>query len=251
MLAPASCLYALQLGDDCLVLAQRLGEWSARAPELEEDVALTNIALDLLGQGRSFLTYAADLDGRGRDEDDLAFLREERDFLNCQLVELPNRDFACTVARQLLFCSYKFLLYERLCRSADTTLAAVSAKALKEVIYHRDHARLWTLRLGDGTDESRRRMAAGLEFVWPYAAELFEDDDRLEELVAAGFAVEPRTLRLEWETFVMGVIAEATLAVPETAWKPSGGRRGVHTEAFSYLLGEMQYLHRAHPGARW
>lgn len=248
---PASAEYALRLADDSLVLAQRLGEWSARAPELEEDVALTNIALDLLGQSRALLSHAGELDRSGRDEDALAFLREEREFLNCLMVELPNGDFGRTIARQLLFSSYQMELYTALVTSTDPLLAAVAARAAKEVAYHRDHAVLWTLRLGDGTEESHRRMQRGLDDVWPFAAELFESDPLVHDLAGGGVAVDPPTLRAGWEAAVLPVLAEATLTIPETAWAPSGGRRGLHTEAFGRLLAEMQHLHRSHPGARW
>lgn len=248
---PAHAEYALRLGDDCLVLAQRLGAWSSRAPQLEEDVALTNIGLDLLGQARNLLTRAAELENAGRDEDDLAYLRDERDFLNCQLVELENGDFALTMARQLLFSCYQLELYRRLTGSADAVLAAVAAKGVKEVAYHRDHAVQWTLRLGDGTEESHRRMQLALDTVWPYSAELFETDELVDSLVAEGVAVAPAALRPDVDAFLDSVLFEATLRRPEGSWTPRGGRRGLHTEAFGYLLAEMQHLHRAHPGARW
>ncbi|TDD68736.1 phenylacetate-CoA oxygenase subunit PaaI [Jiangella aurantiaca] len=243
--------YALALGDDALVLAQRLGEWVARAPELEEDVALANIALDLLGQARTLLRYAGDLEGAGRDEDALAYWRDDRDFRNALLVELPNGDFAVTMARQLVFAAYQYELYDRLRASSDDTLAAVAGKAVKEVHYHRDHATQWVLRLGDGTDESRRRMVAGLATVWPYADELFQPDDATAALVADGVAVDPPTLREPWTSYVEGVLAEAGLELPEAAAPRSGGRRGLHTEHLGFLLAEMQHLHRSHPGATW
>lgn len=242
--------YVLRLADDALILAQRLGEWSAHAPELEEDVALTNIALDLLGHARMLLSYAGELLG-GRTEDDLAFLRDEREFVNCQLVERPNGDFAATVARQLFFAAYQCELYAALGESADATLAAIADRAVKEVSYHRDHAVQWTLRLGDGTPESHRRMQAGVDGLWPYTSELFESDDLLLALVAAGVAVDPVALRPAWSGFLGPVLAEATLTVPETTWAPSGGRRGLHTEDFGLLLAEMQHLHRSHPGTSW
>ena len=243
--------YALRLGDDCLVLAQRLGEWSASAPELEEDIALTNIALDLLGQARSLLTYAGNLEGRGRDEDALAFLREEREFVNCQLVEQPNGDFAQTIARQLLFSAYQVALWEGMAGSLDPTLAAIASRAVKEASYHRDHAAQWTLRLGDGTEESQARMQRGLDAMWPYAGELFEEDELAHDLTARGIAPSLSLLRPQWDEFVTSVLRDATLEQPPNGWSPGGGRRGLHTEAFGYLLAEMQYLHRSHPGARW
>lgn len=235
--------YALALGDDALVLAQRLGEWVARAPELEEDVALANIALDLLGQARTLLTYAGELEGRGRDEDALAYWRDDREFRNVLLVELPNGDFAVTMARQLVFAAYQYELYDRLRAGADDTLAAIAGKAVKEVRYHRDHAAQWVLRLGDGTDESRRRMVAGLETVWPYTDELFEPFD--------GAGVDPAALREPWTAYVHGVLTEAGLDVPEVTAPRGGGRVGLHTEHLGYLLAELQHLHRSHPGVTW
>ncbi|MGH3341715.1 MAG: 1,2-phenylacetyl-CoA epoxidase subunit PaaC [Carbonactinosporaceae bacterium] len=243
--------YALRLGDDALVLAQRLSQWVARAPEIEEDVAVANIALDLLGQARALLTYAGEREGLGRTEDDLAFLREEREFRNVQLVEQENGDFARTVARQLLFSTYQHALYDRLSHSADARLAAIAGKAVKEVAYHRDHAVQWTVRLGDGTAESHRRMQAGLEGMWPFTSELFEADDVVRRLAGAGVAVDPAGLEPDWTGVIEAVLAEATLVRPATDWRPGGGRRGVHTESFGYLVAEMQHLHRSYPGARW
>lgn len=248
------CAYALRLGDDALILAQRLTGWSSRAPSLEEDIALANIALDLLGQARVLLSYAGTNEGAGRDEDALAFLRSEAEFANCALVELPNGDFAHTMARQLFFSTYQLALYPRLAASTDETLAAVAAKAAKEVAYHRDHATGWVVRLGDGTDESHRRMQAAVDGVWPYTAELFEPDGLTDRLSAAGVAIDPAGLRPEWDDHVAGVLAEATLARPAggpAPPEPPGGRRGRHTEHLGPLLAEMQQLHRSHPGARW
>ncbi|HEU4492346.1 MAG TPA: 1,2-phenylacetyl-CoA epoxidase subunit PaaC [Jiangellales bacterium] len=254
--APASALppvaeYSMRLGDDALVLAQRLGEWVSRAPQLEEDVALANIGLDLVGQARTLLTYAGEVEGEGRDEDDLAYLREERDFRNLQIVERPNGDFAVTIARQLAFSAYQLGLYRSLCRSADATLAAIAAKAVKEVDYHLDHARQWVLRLGDGTRESHHRMQAGLEQIWPYVDEMFDADELTDALAREGVAVDPAALRPEWDATVSAVLARATLTRPEPAFHGRGGRRGLHTEAMGYLLAEMQHLHRSHPGASW
>lgn len=242
--------YVLGLGDDALVLAQRLCEWAAWAPAIEEDVALMNVALDLLGQARALLAYAGELERAGRTEDDLAFLRDERDFRNCQLVELPNGDFGTTMARQLLFSAYQYELYTALSASTDERIAGVAAKAVKEVSYHRDHAASWVVRLGDGTEESHARTAAGLAAVWPFAAEPFEPTE-VPELVAAGVACDAAGLHEPWLGFVTSVLHEATLEVPSTTWAPTGGRRGIHTEGFGYLLAEMQHLHRSHPGATW
>ena len=248
---PALARYALALGDDALVLAHRCGEWIAHAPELEEDVALANIGLDLLGQARLLLSYAGEVEGAGRDEDDLAYLRDERDFLNLQLVERPNEDFAVTMARFLFFSTYATSLYDRLSGSTDERLAAIAAKARKEVDYHHEHAVSWVLRLGDGTDESHRRMQAGLERMWPYVAEMFDSGWLDAGLLGDGVAVDVAALRPEWDERVSAVLAEATLERPESRWTATGGRRGVHSEAMGYLLAEMQHIHRSYPGATW
>jgi ring-1,2-phenylacetyl-CoA epoxidase subunit PaaC len=243
--------YTLRLADDALVYAQRTAEWIAAAPQLEEDVALGNIALDLLGQARSLLTYAGQLEGRGRDEDDLAYLRDDRDFVNAQLFELPIGDFGFTIARMLVASAYQYSLYTLLQDSRDPTLAAVAAKAVKEVDYHRDHATQWTLRLGDGTDESHRRMQRGLDEVWPYLGELFESDPLVRSLAAARVAVAPEDLADPVLAYVGSVIETATLAAPVTTVRHTGGRRGIHTEHLGYLVAELQHVARSHPGARW
>jgi ring-1,2-phenylacetyl-CoA epoxidase subunit PaaC len=254
--APALARYALGLGDDALVLAQRCGEWLTRAPQLEEDVALANIGLDLLGQARALLSHAGEVEGAGRDEDDLAYLRGERELLNVQLVELDNGDFAVSMARLLVFSSYQLELYRALSGSTDAVLAGVAAKAVKEVDYHRDHATSWVLRLGDGTDESHQRMQAGLERVWPYVEELFTSSDRHgvwpdPALVRSGAAVDPVALRPAALAHVESVVARATLTRPEPRFTARGGRSGVHTDALPTLLAELQHLHRSHPGASW
>jgi ring-1,2-phenylacetyl-CoA epoxidase subunit PaaC len=241
--------YALRLGDDCLILGQRLSEWAARAPELEEELALLNIALDQLGAARSLLTYAGSFSGR--DEDQLAFLRDEREFTNALIVELDNGDFARTMARQLLVAAYQLPLWEALSRSTDDTLKGIAGKAVKEVAYHLDHAASWVIRLGDGTGESHFRMQVSLEQSWPYAFELFERDELTDALVKEGVAADPAALQPVWQATVERVLKEATLTVPETDWRPTGGREGKHTEAFGYMLAEMQHLHRSHPGATW
>lgn len=250
-MGPDLAAYTLRLGDDALVLAQRLGEWAARAHTIEEDVALLNIGLDLLGQARTLLGHVGSLDGTGRTEDDYAYGRDERDFVNAQLVELPNGDFGTTMARQLLVSAYQVPMYAGLAESTEPTLAAVAGKAVKESRYHLDHAATWVVRLGDGTPESHERMSAGLAAVWPYAAELFERDDVLDRLVRAGVAPDPAPLRAQWDTTVDAVLADAGLARPVTSWAPTGGRRGVHTEHLGYLLAELQHVARAHPGATW
>lgn len=241
--------YLLRLGDDALITAQRLGEWSARAPEMEEDIALSNIALDQLGAARMFLTYAGSVEGAGRDEDALAYLRDDHEFRNAQLVELADRDFGTAIAKLLCLSAFQYLLYGRLVESSDPQIAAIAAKCVKESAYHLDHSALWTVRLGAGTRESHRRMTVALDDVWPFTYELFESDDVVRRL--NGLAVDPATLHVPWQKHVHGVLEAAELATPQTAWRPSGGRTGRHTEALSYLLAEMQVLHRAHPGATW
>ena len=243
--------YALRLADDALILAQRMGEWIAAAPQLEEDVALANIGLDLLGQARSLLTYAGAAEGRGRDEDALAYLRDEREFTNLALCEIDNGDFAVTMARMLVFSAYQCELYARLAASTDETLAAIAAKAVKEVEYHRDHATQSVLRLGDGTEESHRRMQAGLETIWPYVEETFESDELFTSIAERGLGVDPAELRGPVLSYVDRVLRQATLNRPETSTNHTGGRRGIHTEAMGYLLAEMQHLARSHPGASW
>ncbi len=245
-------IYALRLGDDALVLSHRLAEWAASAPEIEEDIALTNIGLDLLGQARNLLTLAGAREGEGRDEDALAFGRNEREFSNVQLVEQPRGDFAATIARQLLFSVYQLPLYAELTGSADEDLAAIAAKAVKEVRYHRDHAAGWLLRLGDGTEESSRRMQDALDRIWPFHHELFETDELLDRLVAAGVAADPQVLHRSWLDGVVPLVEQATLRVPEDGMRrPTGGRAGRHGEALGHMLAEMQWLHRSEPGARW
>ena len=248
--------YALRLGDDALVLGQQLCRWAARSPSVEEDVALLNLALDLLGQARSLLTRAGELEGRGRDEDQLAFLRDEPEWTCALLFELDGGDFGRTTARQLLVSAYAVPLWQELARSADEVLAGVAGKAVKEAAYHLDHARTWMVRLGDGTAESHRRAQAGLDEVWPYAAELFERDALVDRLVARGVAADPDRLRPAWEAVVREVLAEATLEVPQAGdgpgdGGPTGGRSGRHLAGFGDLLAELQQLPRAHPGATW
>lgn len=239
--------YALWLGDDALILAQQLGGWIANAPELEEDVALANIALDLLGHARSLLRYAGTADGR--TEDDLAYWRDEPEFRCAWLFQQPNGDFAQTIARQLIAATYQFELYRALADSRDATLAAVAAKAVKEVDYHRDHAVQWTLRLAGGTDESRRRMIRALAEVWPYVDELFRDEPLIDGL--EGVAVRPSALRPAFDEVIAAVFAEAELEVPEGFVSSGGGRHGRHFSTLGYLLAEMQVLARQHPGATW
>jgi ring-1,2-phenylacetyl-CoA epoxidase subunit PaaC len=248
--------YVLGLGDDALVSAQRLGWWISRAPELEEDVALANIGLDQLGQARTLLSRAGELEGDGRSEDDLAYLRDEREFRNVKLVERPMTDFGVAMARLLVVATWQSHLYAGLCGSSDEILAGVAGKAVKEVAYHVDHASQWVLRLGDGTDESHLRMQAALDAEWPFVEELFEalpegheghegNDGQL------GVAVDPVALRGPVLADLRRVVERATLTVPDVRPALGGGRQGLHTEHLGYLLAEMQHLHRSHPGATW
>ena len=239
--------YALGLGDDALILAQRLGEWIANAPEIEEDIALGNIGLDLLGHARSLLTYAGS--AWGQSEDDLAYFRVESEFRCRQLFEQPNGDFAQTIAKQLIASVYFDLLYKELSTSADPMLAAIAAKAVKEVDYHLDHSIQWLLRLGLGTEESHRRMQRGLDAMWPFADELFREEPAATAL--PGIAADSARLRAGFDAVVPQLIADAGLTVPTMQPVRGGGRQGVHSEALGPLLAEMQVLARAHPGASW
>lgn len=239
--------YALRLGDDALILAQRLGWWVTRAPEIEEDIALANIGLDLLGHARFLLTYAGS--GLGKTEDELAYFRDEEEFRCSRLVEQPNGDFAHTIARQLLYSHYAYLLYERLQASSDATLAAIAAKAVKELDYHRDHATMWTLRLGDGTAESHERMQEGLNHMWPYLDELFYSSPLYATL--GDVAVDPSTFRAEFDAHVGQVLDAATLEVPQVKAAMHDDRAGEFSEHRGYILAEMQVLARRHPGATW
>ncbi|KZQ42013.1 phenylacetic acid degradation protein [Enterobacter cloacae subsp. dissolvens] len=242
--------YALRLGDNGLVLSQRLGAWCGHAPELEIDLALANIGLDLLGQARNFLACAAEREGQG-DEDTLAFGRDERQFHNLLLAEQPNGNFADTIARQYLMDAWNVALYERLIHSSDSQLAAIAAKAIKEARYHQRFSRGWLVRLGDGSETSSQKMQQAIDNLWRFTAELFEADDVELELIESGVAVDPRTLRQPWENEVFAGLREATLRVPdETAYR-TGGKRGLHTEHLGPMLAEMQYLQRAYPGQQW
>jgi len=241
--------YVLGLADDALVSAQRAGWWISRAPQLEEDLALANIGLDQLGQARGLLARAGEVEGAGRSEDDLAYLRDEREFRNVWLVERAQADFGVAMARLLVLSAWQSELYAALTRSTDPGLAAVAGKAVKEVAYHLDHATHWVLRLGDGTEESHARMQAALDAEWPYVEELFAPVD--PDLIDTGVAADPAALRPAVLGRVGQVVREATLSVPEVPPARGGGRLGLHTEELGYLLAEMQHLHRSHPGATW
>ena len=244
--------YLLGIADDAMVYAQRLGEWLTNAPQIEEDMALANISLDLLGQARGLYPRVGELDGTGRSEDDYAMLRDEREWRNVHLVEQERADFGFEMARLLWFSSYQVELYAAAGGSSDEIFRAVAEKATKEVAYHHDHAHQWVVRLGDGTEESHRRMQAALEAVLPYLAELFDDDPVSVAAAEAGVGVLPSALHDAVVARVAGVVEEATLALPnDSRWRSRGGRQGVHSAPMGYLIAEMQHLARSHPGATW
>lgn len=250
-----SVQYLLRIGDTCLILAQRLGEWCGHGPVLEEDIALTNMALDLVGQARGVLTRAGELEalagGAQHDEDQLAFLRDERDYRNLTLVELPRGDFAVTVTRNLMIATLLKHLWQRLQTSSDAELAGIAGKAVKEASYHQQHAADWVLRLGDGTDESRGRMEAALNQLWPYAAEMFESDAIDEHAARSGLGPRWVELRADWLAEVGSVLDAAGLKVPAERAFRSTGKQGRHSEHMGYILAEMQHLQRAFPGGVW
>jgi ring-1,2-phenylacetyl-CoA epoxidase subunit PaaC len=247
----ASVQYLLRIADTCLILSQRLGEWCGHAPALEEDIAMTNMALDLVGQARALLTRAGQLEGRAHDEDQLAFLRDERDYFNATLVELPRGDFAFSVLRNAMAATLLKLLWEKLEASSDAEVAAIAAKAIKEARYHQQHAADWVVRLGDGTDESRSRTEAALAQLWRYVPELFAADAVDEAARASGLGPAWSELREAWFAEMASVLEEATLAMPAESAFMSTGKRGVHSEHMGYILAEMQHLQRAYPGGVW
>lgn len=243
--------YLVRLGDSCHVLAHRLCEWCGHAPELEIDIALGNIGLDLLGQTRNFLSYAAEVEGAGRDEDQIAYHRNEREYSNMLLCEQPNGDFAVTIARQLLMDAYNVALYRALSESSDERLSAIAQKGLKEAVYHWRFSRGWLVRLGDGTEESHARMQQGLNEMWRFTDELFRPDELELALAEAGIGVNSADLRDAWDESVNDALAEATLERPEDTVMRQGGRQCTHTENLGYLLAEMQYMQRAYPNNQW
>jgi ring-1,2-phenylacetyl-CoA epoxidase subunit PaaC len=243
--------YALRLADNALVLGHRLSEWCGHAPMLEEDIALANIALDLIGQARSLYAYAAEAEGEGRDEDELAYLRDAAGYRNVLLVEQPNGDFALTIARQFLYAAYMAPFWRSLAGSRDAMLAAIAAKAEKEAAYHLRHSAEWLIRLGDGTAESHDRAQAALDELWMYTGEMFETDEVERGLTERGIAVDPQALRPEWDETVDRVLADATLERPPEQWMQTGGRSGRHSEHLGFILADLQFLQRAYPGAKW
>ncbi|QAY75132.1 1,2-phenylacetyl-CoA epoxidase subunit PaaC [Sphingosinicella sp. BN140058] len=243
--------YLLRLGDDSLILGQRLSAWTGHAPSVEVDLSLANIALDLVGQATHFLNHAGEIEGRGRDGDSLAFGRDVLDFRNCWLVEQPNGDFAQTMARQLLFSTWQKALFDALTQSAEPTIAAVAEKAVKEVSYHQELAAEWVIRLGDGTEESRRRMQDGIDWMWRFVPELFEMDDAATFLADRGIGADLGALRLDYDRRIDAVLTEATLTRPRDQRPILGGRRGHHSEHLGHLLCTMQFLPRTYPDATW
>ncbi len=248
---PALFEYLLRLGDDALILGQRLGEWCGHAPSVEVDLSLANIALDLIGQATHFLNRAGEVEGKGRDGDALAFRRDVLDYRNCWLVEQPNGDFARTMARQFLFSTWQKLLFRNLVGSRDALIAAVAEKALKEVTYHQELAAEWVIRLGDGTEESRRRIEDGLAWNWRFVPELFEMDDLAAFMAGCGIGADVAVFRADYDAQVAAVLAEATLEPPPDQRPILGGRRGHHSEHLGHLLAVMQFLPRTYPDASW
>ena len=243
--------YLLRLGDDALILSHRLSEWCGHAPVLEQDIALANIALDLLGQARMLLTHAGEMEGQGRSEDDLAYFRTDQQFCNALLVEYPNRDWAYTIVRQFFFDVYHYHHYQALLQSADTHLAAIAEKALKECTYHLRYSSEWMVRLGDGTPTSHQKMQAAVDDLWMYTGELTTPDATDQAMMEVGIGPNLLTIKTLWEEKVSAILTEATLQKPTQTWMQRGGRAGHHTEHLGFLLAEMQQLQRTYPGQHW
>ena len=243
--------YLIRLGDDSLILGHRLSEWCGHGPILEEDIAMTNIALDLVGQATSILKYAGEVEGKDRTEDDIAFLRYEREYKNALLVEQPNDDFGVTMMRQFLFDAFRRPLFEQLTKSADAQLAAIAEKSLKETKYHFKHSAEWVIRLGDGTEESHNRVQDALNNLWRYTDELFFFNEVDADLQAKGIVFSLEELKASWSKSVKEVLSQATLTIPDNGWQYEGGRKGLHSEHLGYLLTELQYMQRAYPGMEW
>lgn len=243
--------YLLHLADNALILGHRNSEWCGHGPVLEQDIALTNISLDLIGQSRYLYQYAAAINGNGASEDSLAFLRDARSYLNLLMLELPKGDWGFTILRQYLFSEFQLLQYKALQRSTDPQLAGIAEKALKETSYHRRWSSEWVIRLGDGTDESHKRMQDSLGQIWPYTGEFFMPAIFEHDMAATGIGVDPSSCKQEWMTNTMTVLEEATLMIPQEGWFQKGGKDGRHTEHLGYILAEMQFLQRAYPGQEW
>jgi ring-1,2-phenylacetyl-CoA epoxidase subunit PaaC len=244
-------LYTLRRADDALILGHRLSEWCGHAPMLEEDMALSNMALDLLGLARELYSYAGEVEGQGHDEDKLAYLRDVRQYRNLLLAEQPNGDFAHTMVRQLFYAAFADLYWRAMMQSRDPRLAAIAAKSEKESAYHLRHCAEWIVRLGDGTDESRARTQAAIDHLWAFTGEMFEVDDSERGLIDGGIALDPAGLRGQWRDTLSRVMNEATLALPNNDWMQQGGRAGRHSEHLGHLLSELQSMQRTFPGATW
>ncbi len=243
--------YILHLADNALIIGHRNSEWCGHGPVLEQDIAISNIALDCIGQARNFYQYAAELTGNGATEDSLAYLRDVTDFKNILLIELPNGDWAQTILRQFFFSTYQYFLYRQLQNSIDVQLAAIAEKALKEVTYHLRWSSEWVIRLGDGTEESKKRMLQAIDELWNYRGEMFYAADYELEAVKEGYGIDPATIKNEWDKKIKSVFEEATLSAPLDASMHKGGKQGEHTKHLGYILSEMQFLQRANPGAEW
>ncbi len=243
--------YCLRRADDNLILSHRLGEWCGHGPQLEEDIALSNRALDLIGQARNYFQYAAEVEGKGRTEDDFAYLRNERQFVNTKLVEQPNGDYAHTICRSFLYDAWHLPLQQALAKSTDERIAAIAGKAVKEVSYHLRTSSEWMIRFGDGTDESHQRAQQALDALWTFTGDLFVQDDVHKQMVTAGIAPDLSPIKAAFDATIDKVLAEATLKRPADGFMASGGREGKHSEHLGFLLAEMQYLQRAYPGATW
>lgn len=244
-------LYTLRRADDALILGHRLSEWCGHAPMLEEDMALANMGLDLLGQAGELYSYAAKVEGKDNDEDKFAYLRDVRQYRNLLLVEQPNGDFAQTMVRQFFYAAFADLYWRTMMKSADSTLAAIAAKSEKESAYHLRHSSEWIIRLGDGTEESHARAQAAIDHLWSYTGEMFEADDGERGLIDAGIAIDAAALRPQWLKTVTGIVSEATLVLPKNDWMQQGGRSGRHSEHLGHLLSELQSMQRTFPGAAW
>jgi ring-1,2-phenylacetyl-CoA epoxidase subunit PaaC len=244
--------YTIHLADDSLILGHRNSEWCGHGPVLEQDIAITNISLDLIGQARNFYQYAAKLKGEGATEDTLAYLRDTREFSNCILVELPNGDWGKTIVRQFFFSTFQYFLYRQLEKSKDSTIAAISTKALKEVTYHLRWSSEWVIRLGDGTEESHKRIVKAVEELWPYTGELFMPATYENEIAKMEIGTDPSKLQTLWQNKIEEVLHEATVQIPQPGmWMQSGGKEGKHSEWLGYILADMQFMQRAYPNASW
>lgn len=243
--------YTLHLADNALIIAHKNSEWTGHGPILEQDIAITNIALDLIGQARNFYQYAAELLGGDTTEDSLAYLRDTREFKNCLLVEQPNGDWATTILRQFFFSAYQYFLYKKLQASTDTQLSAIAEKSLKEVTYHLRWSSEWVIRLGDGTEESHARMNAAVDTLWPFTGELFATADYEKQVASEGIGIDVCLIKDNWLQKIKDIFEEATLTVPENVWMQTGGKNGLHSEHLGYILAEMQFLQRAYPNSVW